>query len=279
MFGFTPKLPVPDSTRIWVDSAIEELSGIFGREALERCPIVLAGPEFFPREWEPTCEWAEFAFDRVCALMGCDRHRIDLVFVHADDDVGDALGDSLPEWQQSRRGAAGMYSEGSLVKSGSAADVFVQEQVRVEPGSDDAGARAVVSIDSANLTEPAILIATMAHEVAHVLLLGDRRIDRDRSDMEPLTDLAAVCKGFGVFLANSAMQFHQWNDDRKFGWSVKRLGYLDEETYGYALAVLAQRRGERNPAWIKGLRLNVKTYMAQSTKVLNHEARARRWFA
>jgi len=56
--------------------------------------------------------------------------------------------------------------------------------------------------------------------------------------MEPLTDLLTVFLGFGVFTANAAFRIEQHQDGRSQGWSARRQGYLSEEEFGYALAVL-----------------------------------------
>src|SRR5207244_450553 len=61
----------------------------------------------------------------------------------------------------------------------------------------------VIRIERGGMDEPANLIGTMAHELAHQRLLGDGRADPDAFDNELLTDLTAVYHGFGVFLANN----------------------------------------------------------------------------
>ena len=64
--------------------------------------------------------------------------------------------------------------------------------------------------------------------------------------MEPMTDLLTVFLGFGIFNTNCAARLTKWQDERQQGWSMKRLGYLPEEIYGYALARFARDRGERS---------------------------------
>ncbi len=88
---------------------------------------------------------------------------------------------------------------------------------------------------------PVALVATLAHELAHERLLGEGRIDPDRADGEPLTDLTTVFFGFGIFSANAAFEF----SSSSRGWSTSALGYLTERMYGYALAYWSTLRGER----------------------------------
>ena len=101
-----------------------------------------------------------------------------------------------------------------------------------------------IAIDSANLQDPQALVATLAHELCHVHLISDGRIDPDRPDHEPLTDLLTVFLGFGIFNANTAVQFKQFEDGVMQGWSSSRQGYLPEEAFGYALALYTWVRRE-----------------------------------
>ncbi len=50
--------------------------------------------------------------------------------------------------------------------------------------------------------ESSMLVGTMAHELAHLKLMGERRVTGDEYDNELLTDLTAVFHGFGIFLGN-----------------------------------------------------------------------------
>jgi SprT-like family. len=88
------------------------------------------------------------------------------------------------------------------------------------------------------MDHPGDLIATFAHELAH-LLLHARGVEEGVSaeDAELVTDLAAVYLGFGVFLANSAFELQQFDDGLMGGWSSRRQGYLTENTLVYATAL------------------------------------------
>ena len=89
-------------------------------------------------------------------------------------------------------------------------------------------------------------------------------MDRQTPDHEPLTDLLTVYLGLGVFTANSAARFRQFQEDRRQGWTMQRLGYIPEEAYGYALAKFAAERGENEAAWSKHLSANVQAYFKRS---------------
>jgi hypothetical protein len=142
------------------------------------------------------------------------------------------------------------------------------EMLRSEPH----GPR-VVMIDRSNVSEPARLLAVIAHELAHVRLFGERRISADRHDHEPLTDLATIYLGMGIFTANAAFDFGRISGyaiEPVGGWQSRRLGYMTEQMFGYALARYAVYRGELDPPWAKYLDTNPRVYMKQGIRYLRH---------
>jgi len=76
------------------------------------------------------------------------------------------------------------------------------------------------------LLDPMSLVATMAHELGHVILLGGNLLTHDTPDQEPMTDLLTGFTGLGIFTANSAARFMQFQDDRRApdgrpnGWAI-----------------------------------------------------------
>jgi len=115
------------------------------------------------------------------------------------------------------------------------------------------------------------LVATIAHELGHVILLGGGRISRDDKDHEYLTDLITVFFGLGIFTANSAFQFSQWRDHSHQGWRTARLGYMSEEMFAYSLAAYAWIRNETKPKWSRHLAMNVGHYFKESLKYLEKD--------
>lgn len=107
-----------------------------------------------------------------------------------------------------------------------------------------AGNRIRITYATRSLAEPEILIATLAHELAHYLLAtapGELPVPDDEHEF--LTDLAAVFLGFGTFLANSAFTFQQFQDGMMQGWKTSRLGYLPETDLVFATALFLKARG------------------------------------
>jgi hypothetical protein len=133
-----------------------------------------------------------------------------------------------------------------------------------DAGEDEATKRMVVAIKSSQLQDPLVLVATIAHELGHAILLGRGLLNPKTEDHEPLTDLLTIFFGLGVFTANSAVRFIQYQDERQAGWSMQRLGYLPEQVHGYALAKFAVERGEAKGEWEKHLSTNVHSYYKRS---------------
>ncbi len=110
---------------------------------------------------------------------------------------------------------------------------------------------AIVTYDPSNLDEPAKLIATFAHELAHYKLAGIvEEPPGGEAAHEFLTDLTTVYLGFGLFGANCAFSFRQHQDVVSQGWSLSQLGYLGERDWSFAIAVFLALRGE-TPARLK----------------------------
>ena len=130
-------------------------------------------------------------------------------------------------------------------------------------GTGDDG-RYEISIVQTLLDEPEKMVATLAHEVAHIKLLGENRLQEND---EPLTDLTTIFFGLGIFNANAA--FQTFADSKYFGWSAS--GYLSQMEWGYALALFAYARNEAQPAWASHLCTNVRADFRQGLNfILNN---------
>ena len=127
--------------------------------------------------------------------------------------------------------------------------------------------RFIVRLDEAGLSTPMDLVGTMAHELAHVRLLGEGHVDPEVFDNELLTDLTVVFFGLGIFLANSPRtwesQFTKWPDS-----ALIRPEYMSRPMFGYALAHLAWFRGEEKPAWATHLHWNARPDLKQGIRYL-----------
>jgi hypothetical protein len=196
---------------------------------MTKARVILPTDEFFPDRYDGSVLGLEALFSRLCVYMHVKREPLVLeVF----PDQTNELKEILPYFSGGEKDAAGVYAS-------------------------DEDKHVVVAVKASQLKDPLALVATLAHELCHVILLTPGLMSREEKDMEPMTDLATVFLGLGIFTANSAVRFEKFQDERKQGWSAKRLGYLPEPVFGYALAKFAHERRERNPEWAKHLSTNV----------------------
>src|SRR5262245_39525918 len=111
-----------------------------------------------------------------------------------------------------------------------------------------------IEINRSELADPISLVGTLAHEVAHAILLGEHHIDWEVADHEYVTDLLTVFLGLGVFTANSVMRESYIRGGGWYSWEIGARGYLSERSFGYALALFAWMRGEKGGTWEEQLR-------------------------
>lgn len=113
----------------------------------------------------------------------------------------------------------------------------------------------VITYNPSSLADPARLVGTFAHELAHYVIDGAGRLPPGGADLHELaTDLTAVFMGFGIFLANGAKTFDAFNSFDSMGWSSSQSGYLSEKALVTGLAI-TQRLAGRDPMdsarWLK----------------------------
>jgi len=244
MFGFRPKLPITEDERLWVDEGFRRLSRLLGWSQMHNAPVVLPNDEYFPDPYDPTEAGLEALFRRVCTYVQVPRTNVELSVIPDSSE----LTEMLPAYSYKTDGPAGLHF-----------------------GSRSDDEKPLIAVRRSLLKDPLVAVATLAHELGHVVLLGGNHIQRDDEDMEPMTDLVTVYLGLGIFTANAARRFQQFQDDRRQGWSMNRLGYLPEPVFAYALARFAQLRAEERPDWAAHLNTNLKTWFKDSAAWLQRE--------
>jgi uncharacterized protein YjbI with pentapeptide repeats len=230
-----PECPVDPATRDWIDRRWAWLEEQFGRERLLKARVVLPLAEYFPDDYSDDPEDVRAMLDRVCGYMGIDPATVELSVYEDRNPVHEG------QWKQ---GTAGLYHE-------------------------EAG-RFRVWVELSNLADPLGMVGTMAHELGHVLLLGQGRITAEVEDHEPLTDLLSVFLGLGVFTANSVLRENYWHAGVVSGWSMGRRGYLSMPMFGYALALFARARDEEKPEWERHLRPDVRAAFRAANRFLSN---------
>lgn len=248
MLGFSPKLPISEEERLWVDQGFKRLEKLLGRRRMLEAKVITPTAEDFPDPYNKSPQAVEKLFSRVCYYMRVERNGIEFEIFPDETEELRAL---LPSWSGgSGKRAAGLYMHAM--------------EGRASEGSGDFKKNGIVAIRSSQMKDPLSLVATIAHELGHVILLGGGLMRPDNPDHEPMTDLLTVFLGLGIFTANSASRFKQFQEERRIGWSMQRLGYLPEEVFAYALAKFVIERNEEKVAWERHLSTNVRSYFKRS---------------
>ncbi|XZE19332.1 hypothetical protein SH449x_004649 [Pirellulaceae bacterium SH449] len=238
MFGWSkPQCPVDEQAKYWIEDRLEWLSQQFGRDLFTQRDPILPTKDFFPDSVDGTEESVRNLLDQVCGFMGVDPKAVELELFTNTNQVWlvNEAGRFLPN------GAAGLYDE--------------------QIGS------TIIHIETSELMNLSGLIGTMAHELSHLRLMGERRVQGDEYDNELLTDLTAVFHGFGIFLGNSPRnwdgQYSNWP-----GTDVRRPEYMTLPMFAYALAHAAWFRGQTRPNWYSFLSFELKPCFKQGIRYL-----------
>jgi hypothetical protein len=215
MFGwFSPRCPVETWAKAWTETRMLWLADRLGVRRLVEAEVVLPTDEYFPEPYRGTEADARRMLGRLCDFMGLDPGAVRLRV--------------SPDFRL--RGAAECYE-------------------RQAPGE-----RSIIHVAESQFQDPQALIATLAHELAHEILLGGGLLDADVPDHEWITDLLMVYLGVGVFAANSALREEYQDTGAWSRWSIGKQGYLPARVFGYAMALFAFLRDEPDPSWANHLR-------------------------
>jgi hypothetical protein len=249
MFGwFRPSCPCDAAAKDWIEERLLWLADEFELEgnAYDGAKqVILPTHEFFPDPYEPGDDLsARTMFARVCGYMGVSPETIQLELMDDPKQLGLVDG----RGQMFATGAAGLYSEGD--------DRF---HIRIARGE---------------LLTPMSAVGTMAHELAHVRLLGENRLSHDAFDNEILTDLTVVFHGLGVFLANLP---RNWPADYTYwpGTRFRKPEYLTPPMFGYALAHLAWFQDNDKAPWIRSLEWGARANVKQGLRYLRKTGHSR----
>lgn len=221
--------PVIEDTRLWLENSLIWLINQFGEDKIKTIPTLIPYESFAGS----TSSNEQITFDLldiVCKQMDTNPEKIKLYFYNEQLlEIRNDLGYTLYGQQyEDQNYSSGLY------------------------GDKDAEGYYTIAIEKSILNQYDQVIATLAHEVAHIKILGEGRL---KENDEYLTDLVTVFFGLGIFNANTS--FQQKNSAE--GWSYSKQGYLSQQEWGYALALYAYIRQEKNPEWIKFLTPNLQS--------------------
>lgn len=242
MFGFFSNkqnngCPIDNGMRLWMENTFLWLAGQFGQDNIATKKMLLPTPEHFPIRYDGSKESLVKTAEIVARQMeiNIDEVSLDIYEQNIQEftgDFGHRIFTQIDE-DSKEKNSAGLY-------------FGKNEQDKYE-----------ILIEKKNLNDPESLVATVAHEFAHIKILGERRLDFND---ELLTDLTPVVFGLGIFNANSAFKEHKSFDSH----GHQTIGYLKQREWGYALALYAFYRQEKNSDWIKYLTPNIKSDFRKS---------------
>jgi len=218
--------PVHEPGRRWLESSVLTLLNLFGEESTLTRKILTPESKHFPIRFDGS-ERAAFETLRIVA------HQME---VPADRITLDFYDETLRRITEGNPG--GLYWG---------------------RGEND---RFEISTARKMLDEPEMMVAVLAHEIAHIKLLGENKLEEND---EQMTDLATIFFCLGIFNANAA--FQTFADAKYYGWSS--LGYLTQMEWGYALSLFTYIRREVQPEWAAHLCKNVKADFLQGQRFIS----------
>jgi hypothetical protein len=146
-------------------------------------------------------------------------------------------------------------------------EVCADEQLPGAAGHYDPGG-VTIRVAASQLEKPDRLVATLAHELAHQILLGGGLLDPTVPDHERVTDLLTSFLGLGVFAANTVVHEQYGQTGQWSWWVIGKQGYLPARVFGYSFALIAFARGEDADAWAVHLRPDAAEPLRQGFRYL-----------
>lgn len=243
MFFGKPKPTVTPEDKDWIDEAFLWFEQEYGHDYLKSVRTIEPTKEFFPIDFKGTYQNAEDLVKIICKHMFIKNAEIKLNFF-SDKPIELAEGIVIAQQQTGfgyqNKNKLGTYSERGRGKY-------------------------VIEVELDLLKNPMNLIATLAHELSHLVLLGEGRLQQND---EELTDLNCIALGFGIFSCNSIFNFQQWTGSSHQGWQAKTSGYIPEQVATYALALMTNYQGNDYRKWIDYLNTSPKKMFKKNMQYL-----------
>jgi hypothetical protein len=217
-------LPLNEERRQSIDDAFLYVLELFGNDIIRK-PILTRDHPIFPVEINDLSEIITLAH-KIAEVMDIDPKTLDIGFFEGAKPVDP----SAINPDNKERSAAGLYyginSDGKYV-------VDFADNIHEDVGR---------------------IIATMAHEFAHIKLLGEGRM---AENSEELTDMLPLFYGFGLFNSDMVLTFKRETNGTHHSWQSNTLGYLSFADWGYLFALYMYLREELEPAWFHHLNKTV----------------------
>lgn len=232
--------PIPEWDKQWMEDAFKWMIVEFGLDKIRSAKVLLPTKEDFIVNDILSEKTVYYFLEKIASQMFLEYDNIQIVFFEEPKNiVGE---DSIqPIYLISENNSA--YAGGYYGKN--------------EQG------KYVISINKQQLNYPENIIATIAHELSHIILSDIHSVEEYD---EYLTDLLIVFHGMGIFGANSAFNFF-----KNFNiWGYSKQGYLNEKEWTYALALFASIRKESTPEWGMYLKKHISADLTSSIKFIEN---------
>lgn len=266
MFGIfkkdsAPPSPLKDDSRLRVEDAFYQCTDIFEKDSILNRKVLIPHHSDFPIRYNGDPQTATETLDIVAAQMEIALADIEL---NIYDDTINALSTGAPG--------------GVKIFLGAEPDLEPPTQTNIHTRNETG--KYPVTIMKSQLQNPELLVAKLARELAGIKLSGNPTNPGEPSETkspalaqprrsEPfapndtLIDLTTLLFGLGIFNANAS-------------FTSKNLQFTDrlnQMEWGYALALFARLRNEKNPAWADHLVKNIKSDFVKSQHYLAHHNR------
>ena len=233
------KCPVTAEDKEWIE---EKLTWVDTNMIdLIRQPTVLPTKRYFDIDFSGKEQDAFDTLDIICDYFQVNPNRISLEFYSEESIQFDPGTQS-----KSESGTAGLYFQD--------------------------GDENTIMIEKSQLNMPNSLIATIAHELSHYIIMEEKGYYFEEVENEYLTDLTAIAYGFGIFLGNIKFRFNQWQfGDGWGGWSSSTQGYLPQQIIAYTMAEIQKRKNNLQPTWQDHLKKDFKKDFMKSLNYIERE--------
>jgi len=236
MFGLFEKKHKPSITpqdKDWIEDNIAWFIEVFGLDKASQ-PFIPPTVDNFPYDDLKNPEQFQRLFEQVCKYWDLDPNEIVVKFF---DDI------TSKQWT-------------TWVSNGKTSDPIGLYYKSYSPEEKPF----TIELALSNFADHQLLIAVMAHELAHVKLLGGKYVDSNHADIEPLTDLAIIYFGFGILIANSVQRMEMG--------AIFRSGYLPNEMISYANALMCYITKQTPDRYIPFLNRNTNELFRNDFKFL-----------
>jgi hypothetical protein len=237
------KLPITIDDKEWIENSLLFLRRNFGTAHFDNLKTITPTKNYYNINFKGNEEDAEFILKRTMEIMSIEDSKINLIFFSdqpiemLDGTIVSTPADIDGSWMST----AGIYEEKNDEKT--------------------------IYIERSQLKNTISLIATISHELSHLILLGENRIEEND---EYLTDLTAIAYGFGIFIGNSKFQHTTFQNSGNFGWQMTSQGYLPEQIIAYSMVWLSKFRNETTE-YKQYLNKSMTKYFIQSEEYLHSE--------